>query len=413
MRSRIQIFLSALVIFPAALLMGGQWQAGAPMNTPRQGAAVVVMGDYIYVMGGKSLNNSILNTVERFNLSTQQWEQVASFNTPRMGAAAIVLRDSIFLTGGRANLFDDAMKEVEVYDAVQNLWHSAQDMRREREGHTLAYFNNRIYAIGGQKNGSSYEEEIEWYDETGDDWKEAAFEIAYRRAAFFSGVIGDTFYMCGGFYYGPTQNSAIKPPSTLNWYDGPNMAEARAGGADAVLGDSLFMIGGETFSGITDVVEIYDPHSWQIIPGPSLPEARKGMTAATLNNKIYVIGGVTAQSGGQPTNSVVVYSTGPVGIPEPPNQLIETVHLVGYPNPFNGSINLQFQMPQRSKAQLTIFDLQGRRIKTLLNENLTEGAHEVSWAGEDSENRQVSSGIYFAILKGERFHQAFKIFYIK
>lgn len=414
MKNKLQIILISLFIFPA-LLFGGGWSTGVPLNTARQGAAVVTHGGYIYVFGGKTLNNTILNTVERFNPVTQQWESSASFTTPRMGAAAIVFGDSIFLTGGRDQFSGEALKEVEIYNVAQNQWHSAQDMRREREGHTLAFFNNRIYAIGGQKEENEYEEEIEYYDTQDDDWRQAPFDIASKRVAFFSGVVNDTFYMCGGFYYGPTNNSFIKPPLTLNWISGPTMFTPRGNGASALFGDSLFfMMGGETQSGISDIVEIYDIYNWQIIPGPNLLIARKGMTATTLNNKIYVIGGVTAQSGGLPVKLVEVYDE-PTGIRPSinPDLIIQGANLVGYPNPFNSRIKLEFKIPKSSYINLTIFDIQGRIINKLVNEHLFEGTHSINWEGNDSQNRQVSSGIYFAILKGDSFYQKFKLFYVK
>jgi len=416
MKNKILKTFACFFFCHAPLLIAGGWQTGVPLTTPRQSAASVVMGNYIYVMGGKSLNNNILNTVERFNLTTGLWETtVASFNTPRTGAAAIVFNNNIYLTGGRDQISGDAIKEVETYDPVQNVWQNAQDMRREREGHTLAFFNNRIYAIGGQKNQYSLEEDIEYYDATNNDWEDASFDIASPRVAFFSAVYSDTFYMCGGFYYGPTDNSFIKPPQNLNWIPGPSMAAKRGGGASALLGDRFFMIGGETQSGITDSVEIYDIDSWYIMPGPNLPIARKGMTAVTVDTTIYVIGGITAQSGGEPTTLVQVYSEGATGIFsfENPNLLIKSANLVGYPNPFNGRVELKFEIPNSGRTDLSIFDLQGRRIKQLISEQLLRGSHLTSWNGKDGQNRPVASGLYFAILKGNGFQKTFKLFYVK
>jgi N-acetylneuraminic acid mutarotase len=403
-----------LLMCMSALVSGGTWQTGVPLNTPREGAASVVMGNYIYIMGGKSLNGSILNTVERFNPDSGVWESttVAPFDTPRMNAAAIVHKDSIFLTGGR-DQSNDVIDEVEVYDPAQNLWHSAQHMRRKREGHTLASINNEIYAIGGQEMIGQYVEEVEWYDEINGDWKEADFDIEHPRVAFFSTVYHDIFYMCGGFYFDPLINSYYILPQSTNWFSGPNMGTSRGGGASAMLDDSLYMIGGETYSGITDSVEIYDIQNRQIIPGPNLPIARKGMSAVTLNDKIYVIGGVTSQSGTTPTTLVQVYTI-VTGISDSGNpNLMRSARLVGYPNPFNSTIHFKLVIPRSGFSNLTVYDLQGRRIRQLINEPLVQGTHFFRWDGEDSGNRPVASGIYFAILKGDRFYQTLKIFYVK
>jgi hypothetical protein len=405
------IFISVLF---SSMLDGGGWREGVPLNTPREGAASVSIGNYIYMFGGRTLYNRVLNTVERFDVNTGIWDTtIASFNTPRTNAAAIVFNDNIFLAGGR-DASGDVIDSVQVYYPAQNSWQSAHAMRKRREGHALAFFNNRIYAIGGQDE-SNYVDDIEWYDDSTDQWEEAPFKMPANseRSAFYSAVVRDTFYMCGGFYYGPTNDSYIKPPLTLDWIQGPNMAGARAGGASALLGDRLFMMGGITGQSIiTDLVEIYDINNWQIISGPSLPTARMGMTAVTLNEEIYVIGGVISQQG-PPTTLVQVYSD-LVGIFDSGNpNLIKSAYLIGYPNPFNSTIEFKLEIPRSGVTSLAVYDLQGRTIKQLVNEPLRQGTHFFSWDAEDSRNQPVASGIYFAILRGDSFYQTFKIFHVK
>jgi len=411
--SLLRTFICFSIIL-SSLLRGGSWQDGVPLNTPREGATSAAMGDYIYVFGGKTLNNTILNTVERFNLNTGIWEDtIASFNTPRMNAAAIVHDGKIFLTGGSNNQSSEAISKVEIYYPAQNSWQVAQDMRKEREAHALAFFNNHIYAIGGARDQSHLEDGIEWYDDTTGEWEEAPFQIISERAAFYSAVVRDTFYMFGGYYYGPVNTSYYKPPLTLDWISGPHMQTRMGYGASAQLGDSIYIIGGDAFSGITDTVEVFETRSKQISLGTFLPFPRKGTTAVSLNGKIYVIGGVTSQSG-PPAAIVQVYSHGPTGISNSgdPN-LIKNAQLVGYPNPFNSTIRFKFEIQRSSFTNLTIYDLQGKRIKQLVNEPLFQGTHFFRWDGEDLQNRQVASGIYFAILKGDSFYQTFKIFYVK
>ena len=403
-----------LLIILSSMAGAGKWEDGVPMNTAREGAASAAMGDYIYVLGGKTLNNNILNTVERFNINTGIWEtSVASFSRPRMNAAAIVHNNKIFLTGGRSSPSGEAIAYVEIYDTAQNQWQSAQDMHKQREGHALVFFNNRVYAIGGARDQTHLVDDIEWYNDATGEWENAPFQIISERAAFYSAVVRDTFYMFGGYYYSPISSSFYKPPLTLDWIPGPNMYTAMLYGASAQLDDSIYIIGGHAFSGITDTVEVFDTRSKQISLGTFLPIPREGTTAVTVNNKIYVIGGITSQSS-QPTTLVQVYSHGPTGISNRGNpNLIKDAHLVGYPNPFNSTIDLKFTIPRSTIISLTVYDLQGRTIKQLVDEPLFQGTHFFSWDGEDSRNQPVASGIYFATLRGDSFYQTFKMFYVK
>jgi flagellar hook assembly protein FlgD len=65
-----------------------------------------------------------------------------------------------------------------------------------------------------------------------------------------------------------------------------------------------------------------------------------------------------------------------------------------YPNPFNPSTTIRFDVPQSGLVNLTIYDLNGRRIATLVDENMAAGSHQVSWNGRDASGISVASGVY-------------------
>lgn len=74
----------------------------------------------------------------------------------------------------------------------------------------------------------------------------------------------------------------------------------------------------------------------------------------------------------------------------------ETVELRGnYPNPFNPTTNIEFSVPEAMDVRLDIYDAMGRLVKSLVNDNLEAGVHNVSWNGTDAAGRQVASGAYF------------------
>ena len=79
-----------------------------------------------------------------------------------------------------------------------------------------------------------------------------------------------------------------------------------------------------------------------------------------------------------------------------------------YPNPFNPSTAIKFDIPKSSPVKLSVFDVTGREIEVLVNENLSAGSYSVSWdAGK------VSSGIYFYRLTAGDFVQTKKMMLIK
>jgi len=73
-----------------------------------------------------------------------------------------------------------------------------------------------------------------------------------------------------------------------------------------------------------------------------------------------------------------------------------------YPNPFNGSTVIAFSIPNtlsHKTADLTIFDIQGRVVKNLLNEELPAGNYATRWDGLTNKNLPAASGLYFYRLK--------------
>ncbi len=70
-----------------------------------------------------------------------------------------------------------------------------------------------------------------------------------------------------------------------------------------------------------------------------------------------------------------------------------------YPNPFNPSTNISYQLSKPSHVVLTIYNLLGQGIKSLVNEIQAPGAISVSWDGRNEVGERVGSGVYFYQLR--------------
>jgi len=66
-----------------------------------------------------------------------------------------------------------------------------------------------------------------------------------------------------------------------------------------------------------------------------------------------------------------------------------------YPNPFNPTTTIRFHLERRESVKLTVYNMLGRRVATLIDETLSAGSHEVVWTGTDDNRNVVSSGVYF------------------
>jgi len=72
-----------------------------------------------------------------------------------------------------------------------------------------------------------------------------------------------------------------------------------------------------------------------------------------------------------------------------------------YPNPFNPTTTLSFSVPTEGVVSLNIYDMRGRLVSTLVDGNLEQGYHSITWNGMDSNGHAVSSGMYIYSLNGE------------
>jgi len=79
-----------------------------------------------------------------------------------------------------------------------------------------------------------------------------------------------------------------------------------------------------------------------------------------------------------------------------------------YPNPFNPTTTIRFSLPQRSYVTLKVFDVLGREVATLVNEELNAGEHSVVY-----ETKGLSSGLYICRLQMGQYAQQIKMEVIK
>ena len=84
-----------------------------------------------------------------------------------------------------------------------------------------------------------------------------------------------------------------------------------------------------------------------------------------------------------------------------------------YPNPFNPSTTLGYHLPRAAFASIVVYDLLGRKIKQLVNEDLGQGYYDVTWDGQDKAGRQVPSGIYIARLVTPGYTKTIKMVLLK
>ena len=92
-----------------------------------------------------------------------------------------------------------------------------------------------------------------------------------------------------------------------------------------------------------------------------------------------------------------------------PGELVPTSFQLNqnFPNPFNPSTTISFDLPTRSKVTLKVFNLLGQEVSTLIDKDLPANSYKVEWDGRSESGAPVASGIYFYKLIAEADNNEF------
>jgi hypothetical protein len=84
-----------------------------------------------------------------------------------------------------------------------------------------------------------------------------------------------------------------------------------------------------------------------------------------------------------------------------------------YPNPFNPTTNIQFNIAKSENIKLVVFNILGQQVKTLVNGEMKAGSYTATWNGKDEFGKSVASGIYFYRLESQSFNSTKKMILMK
>jgi flagellar hook assembly protein FlgD len=84
-----------------------------------------------------------------------------------------------------------------------------------------------------------------------------------------------------------------------------------------------------------------------------------------------------------------------------------------YPNPFNPVTTLNYDLPEDELVNITIYDMMGRVVKTLKNDQQTAGYKSIQWNATNNTGQPVSTGLYLYTIEAGKFRQTKKMVLMK
>jgi N-acetylneuraminic acid mutarotase len=265
-----------------------------------------------FVIGGTTVGDTRLASVERYDVSSGTWRGAAPMATARSLFGLCELSDGNLHATGGANADAETLASVECYDPGLDTWSAAPSLPRPRYDHCVCAVGDAMYVVGG----------LEQFEEAGDDytvssvlkfdcrmqtWREMA-PMPEERDCAGACVLGSDIYIFGG------KNDNVPPTSTtyrLNtetneWATLSPMPEAKSDHSVCVLNGLIYLMGGDgDDDDAVRSVHRFDPvaNLWSTVAPMSV--ARTTLRSFVLGGSIYAVGGY---GGGNRLSSMERYS---------------------------------------------------------------------------------------------------------
>ena len=84
-----------------------------------------------------------------------------------------------------------------------------------------------------------------------------------------------------------------------------------------------------------------------------------------------------------------------------------------YPNPFNPTTQIRYDLPEDANVNITIYDIMGRSIRSLVNSQQTAGYHSIQWNATNNHGEPLSAGMYIYTIQAGEFSQTRKMILLK
>lgn len=377
---------------------------------------------FLYVIGGPN-DSGFPDSVFIYNTFTQKW-RAAEFALPEelTNFIPIQIGGKIYIPGGNNTDTHTLSTNLYIYDIREksitqgnDLFHSAYNYSVGVYGDSLLYYFDDYYT-----------ENVQIYNVHTNTWTYGT--PSSHGFSTIGSLAGDKIVMIGwkdndGFTSIGTIDK--NDPSNITWskigFPGTRFSGATVGSWNGKKNKYVIFAGG-THYGIDYLADVwmYDIVNEKWLYGPDKIYAasfQNNMVPVIRNDSVYMVavGGFGENNFRGANEWLFIGIDEPenyIGIDEEPNSPMPRQYSLSqnYPNPFNPSTKIKYSLQEPGYVILTVYDMLGREIKTLINEFKNSGEHEVIF---NAAGMNLSSGIYLYRIKSGSFVQTKKLMLIK
>ena len=256
--------------------------------------------DSFYLVGGET-SQGIDGALLRYEAASNTWKTLKGKPTPVTDVRAALLGEKIYVPGGR--LKDGTSTNVlEIYDPRHNSWEKRAPIPIPLSAYALASFEGQLYLFGG-KNGATYASTVYSYDPKEDHWQERS-PLDTPRAFAGTAVLNGKIMVIGGFngQHALRVNQAFFPNRDASgenaWEDYQPLPGERYAMGVTQLASLVFVIGGideEKNIATSTLQYVSSTDQWIELDSPPLAVGAYPAMLAS-GNLIYLCGGEASGS---------------------------------------------------------------------------------------------------------------------
>lgn len=242
------------------------------------------------------------------------------------------------------------------------------------------------------------------------------FKFSQRFTPTFSSEFTGVFFHTG---YSKTQDISLSGPLTFEvWADNGGIPGAKIGNTinfdhEKVIRNSWHFV---SFAGSS--IDCIAGQDYHLVIQPQAGDHFVIYTDATRDlNRSYYFNGQW-QKFGETYRIRPVMTTDRSELPSAIGDVVSVTPekfdlSPNYPNPFNPTTHFTYQLPAQSNVEIRIFDMLGRRVKTIVDTHQAAGHYTAEWDGKDDLGLAAASGVYFLRMKAGSFSKVRKITLIR
>jgi len=242
---------------PAPTLPVGSWSTAQQIPEAIDHAAAAPLDGFIYVAGG-TVEKLVTNKFWRYDPSDDSWASMPPLPIPCYGPTMQAFGGKLYLFGGAASHGHDE-RSIEVFDPATASWDLIDNgLPVEREASQTAIFGDRIALVGGRDSGEHNLTSCDLYDVARNDWSVCS-DMHVGRSDFGLAAVDDRLFAIGGVNLLSgltTQTTEISGPGGRGWMDGHWLPAPRKGMSIAVVGHTVWVIGGSNWDAVSPTANV-------------------------------------------------------------------------------------------------------------------------------------------------------------